>query len=145
MFGSLGVPEIIFLLVLALLVFGPRKLPEIGRTLGRGLAEFRKASNELRRTLNTEGLQEDVRQSDPRKMLREELTRPFQSSEEPEGESATASTETASSETVARGAQGEATTTPRPIPRQQRRSPQRAQSASTSRRESRQPGWACSD
>jgi len=83
MFGPLGVPEIIFLLVLALLIFGPRKLPEIGRTLGRGMAEFRKASNELRRSLNTDGLQEELRQSDPRRVLREELSRPFTSTEEP--------------------------------------------------------------
>jgi sec-independent protein translocase protein TatA len=54
MFGSLGVPEMLFIMVLALLIFGPKKLPEIGRTLGRGMAEFRKASNELRRSINTE-------------------------------------------------------------------------------------------
>src|SRR5919106_4501370 len=53
MFG-LGVPELIFILLLALLIFGPKKLPEIGRTLGRGMSEFRKASNELTRTLNVE-------------------------------------------------------------------------------------------
>jgi len=50
-FGSLGFPEIAFILILALLLFGPRRLPEIGRTVGKSLAEFRKASNELRRTL----------------------------------------------------------------------------------------------
>ncbi|HEX6863357.1 MAG TPA: twin-arginine translocase TatA/TatE family subunit [Thermoanaerobaculia bacterium] len=54
MIGSLGLPELAFIFILALLVFGPRKLPEIGRTIGRGLAEFRKATNELKRTLNTE-------------------------------------------------------------------------------------------
>jgi TatA/E family protein of Tat protein translocase len=53
MFG-LGVPELIFILLLALLIFGPKRLPEIGRTLGRGMSEFRKASNELTRTLNAE-------------------------------------------------------------------------------------------
>jgi TatA/E family protein of Tat protein translocase len=53
MFG-LGVPELIFILLLALLIFGPKRLPEIGRTLGRGMSEFRKASNELTRSLNTE-------------------------------------------------------------------------------------------
>ncbi len=53
MFG-LGVPELIFILVLALLIFGPKRLPEIGRTLGRGMSEFRKASNDLKRTLNVE-------------------------------------------------------------------------------------------
>jgi sec-independent protein translocase protein TatA len=52
--GSLGVSEIAFIFVLALLVFGPKKLPEIGRTVGRGFAEFRKASNELKRSINTE-------------------------------------------------------------------------------------------
>jgi len=54
MFGPLGVPELIFILILALLIFGPKRLPEIGRTLGRGMAEFRKASNELKRSINTE-------------------------------------------------------------------------------------------
>ncbi len=52
--GSLGLPEIAFIFVLALLIFGPKRLPEIGRTIGRGMAEFRKATNELKRTINTE-------------------------------------------------------------------------------------------
>jgi TatA/E family protein of Tat protein translocase len=52
--GSLGFTEIAFIFVLALLIFGPKKLPEIGRTLGRGIAEFRKATNELKRSINTE-------------------------------------------------------------------------------------------
>jgi TatA/E family protein of Tat protein translocase len=51
---GLGVPELIFILLLALLIFGPKRLPEIGRTLGRGMSEFRKASNELKRTINVE-------------------------------------------------------------------------------------------
>ena len=51
MFG-LGVPELLFIMVLALLVFGPKRLPQIGRTLGRGMAEFRKASTELQRGIN---------------------------------------------------------------------------------------------
>jgi TatA/E family protein of Tat protein translocase len=54
MFGPLGVPELLFILVLALLIFGPKKLPEIGRTVGKAMGEFRRASNELRRTINTE-------------------------------------------------------------------------------------------
>ena len=53
MFG-LGVPELIFILMLALLIFGPKRLPEIGRTIGRGMSEFRKASNDLKRSINTE-------------------------------------------------------------------------------------------
>ncbi len=73
--GPLGVPELIFIFVLALLIFGPRKLPEIGRTLGRGLAEFRKASNELKRSLNTEivrdvkDIHDEIRDHHPRRIL----------------------------------------------------------------------------
>jgi sec-independent protein translocase protein TatA len=52
--GSVGVPELIIIFVVALIVFGPRKLPELGRFLGKGLAEFRRASNELRSTLEEE-------------------------------------------------------------------------------------------
>ena len=46
--------EIIVIFVLALIVFGPRKLPEIGKALGKGLAEFKKASNELKQTWEEE-------------------------------------------------------------------------------------------
>ena len=46
--------EIIVIFVLALIVFGPRKLPELGKSLGRGLSEFRKASNELKQTWEEE-------------------------------------------------------------------------------------------
>lgn len=54
MFGSIGMPELIIILVVALIIFGPRKLPELGRSLGRSLGEFKKASNELQRTLEEE-------------------------------------------------------------------------------------------
>jgi sec-independent protein translocase protein TatA len=54
LFGPLGLPEVLIILVLALLLFGPKRLPEIGRTIGRGLGEFRRASNDLRRTLEAE-------------------------------------------------------------------------------------------
>jgi len=54
MFGTIGGPEILLLLVLALIVFGPRKLPEIGKSMGRMLAEFRKASNDFKRTIEDE-------------------------------------------------------------------------------------------
>jgi TatA/E family protein of Tat protein translocase len=53
-FGSIGGPELVVIFVVALLIFGPRKLPELGRAVGRGLAEFRKAASDLRETLDTE-------------------------------------------------------------------------------------------
>lgn len=53
MFG-LGVPELIVIFVIALIVFGPRKLPDLGRALGRGIAEFRRASQEVKDTIETE-------------------------------------------------------------------------------------------
>jgi sec-independent protein translocase protein TatA len=52
--GSLGMQEIIVIFILALIIFGPRKLPELGKTLGKGLAEFKKASNELKKTWEDE-------------------------------------------------------------------------------------------
>ena len=54
MFGPIGMPELILIFLVALLVFGPRKLPELGKTLGRGLAEFKKASEDLKRTIEDE-------------------------------------------------------------------------------------------
>jgi sec-independent protein translocase protein TatA len=54
MFGSLGLPELAVIFVIALLVFGPRKLPELGRSLGRGIAEFKKATTELQSSLDNE-------------------------------------------------------------------------------------------
>jgi sec-independent protein translocase protein TatA len=52
--GPLGFTEILFILLLALLLFGPRRLPELGRMLGRGLMEFRRASTDLRSTIEDE-------------------------------------------------------------------------------------------
>ena len=54
MFGSIGMPELIIIFVIALIIFAPRKLPELGRSLGKSLAEFKRASNELKSTLEEE-------------------------------------------------------------------------------------------
>lgn len=54
MFGSIGMPELVLIFVVALLVFGPKKLPDIGKSLGKGLAEFKRASDELKKTIETE-------------------------------------------------------------------------------------------
>jgi sec-independent protein translocase protein TatA len=52
--GTLGIPEMMFIFVLALLLFGPKKLPELGRTVGKALAEFRRAQSELKATFDRE-------------------------------------------------------------------------------------------
>ena len=52
--GPLGVPETVFIFVLALLIFGPKKLPELGKTLGKAMTEFRRASSELKATFDRE-------------------------------------------------------------------------------------------
>jgi len=52
--GSVGTPEILLVLVIALLLFGPTKLPELGKSLGRAIREFKKASAELQETIERE-------------------------------------------------------------------------------------------
>lgn len=84
MFGSLGLPEILLILVIALLVFGPKRLPEVGRTIGKGLGEFRRASADLKRTVNAElALDEDERPRSPRRP--EPPAAPAPSAAPPEG------------------------------------------------------------
>ena len=64
MFGPLGWPEIVFLFLLALIIFGPKKLPQLGRSLGKTLGEFRRATSDLKRTIEHE-ISEDERQTPP--------------------------------------------------------------------------------
>lgn len=61
MIGPLGMQEMLIIMGVALIVFGPRKLPQIGKTLGRSLAEFRRTSSELRNTLEREVEMEEFR------------------------------------------------------------------------------------
>ncbi len=63
MFGTLGGPELFLIFVVALIVFGPRKLPEIGKSLGKMMGEFRRASNEFRSTIENEVEAEKIRDS----------------------------------------------------------------------------------
>jgi sec-independent protein translocase protein TatA len=64
MFGPIGMPELIVIMVIALIIFGPRKLPELGRSLGRSLNEFKRASNELKHTLDEEIRVEEQRSAE---------------------------------------------------------------------------------
>jgi len=61
MFGSLGVPELMLIFAVALILFGPRKLPQIGKTFGRALGEFRRASNDFKRTIEEEVAVDEIR------------------------------------------------------------------------------------
>jgi sec-independent protein translocase protein TatB len=75
---NLGMPEMIFIFLLALIIFGPRKLPELGRQLGKALAEFKKASNDFKSQLEVEMMnieleerakQQQTEQSNERKII----------------------------------------------------------------------------
>ena len=63
MFGSIGGPEVILLFIAALLLFGPRRLPEIGRTLGKTMADFRRATNDFRVNLEREVQVDEIKKS----------------------------------------------------------------------------------
>ena len=52
--GNLGMPELMMIMFLALLLFGPKKLPEIGKQVGKALGEFKRASNDLKRSIEDE-------------------------------------------------------------------------------------------
>jgi sec-independent protein translocase protein TatA len=52
--GPIGFPELVLIFIVALLVFGPRKLPELGRSLGKTLAEFKRATNDIKQSIEKE-------------------------------------------------------------------------------------------
>src|SRR5262245_326149 len=79
MLGSIGMPELIIIFVIALIIFGPRKLPELGRSLGKSLAEFKRASNELRSTLEEEIRIEEQKTRDDK--IRTEASKPSEPSD----------------------------------------------------------------
>src|SRR3954468_11841419 len=68
--GNVGIPELIIIFTIALIIFGPRKLPELGKSLGKSLAEFKRASNELKSTLD-----EEIRMEERRSAERQEPPR----------------------------------------------------------------------
>lgn len=65
MFGSLGIQEMLLIFGVILIVFGPRRIPEIGRTLGKALAEFRKATDDLKGTIEREVRLEELQKIAP--------------------------------------------------------------------------------
>lgn len=65
MFGSLGFQELLLIFAVALIVFGPRKLPEIGRSIGKALGEFRRATEDLKSTIEREVKIEELKQIGP--------------------------------------------------------------------------------
>jgi len=83
MFGSIGMPELIIIFVIALIIFGPRKLPELGRSLGKSLAEFKKASNELRNTLEEEIRIEEQKETTAKRSTTTSASAPAAQPEEP--------------------------------------------------------------
>ena len=80
MFGSIGLPELLLIFVIALLLFGPRKLPDIGKSLGKAMGEFRRASNDLQRSLEEEVAADELRAA---KREVEDATKPIAPAEAP--------------------------------------------------------------
>ncbi len=82
MLGSIGMPELIIIFVIALIIFGPRKLPELGRSLGKSLNEFKRASNELKNTLDEEIRVEENRSAERQRTPDPEPARPYPADEQ---------------------------------------------------------------
>ncbi|WHY02933.1 twin-arginine translocase TatA/TatE family subunit [Neobacillus sp. DY30] len=67
MLSNIGVPGLILILVLALIIFGPNKLPEIGRAVGKSIREFKRASEGITNDIKEE-IQEDLKQAQKEKI-----------------------------------------------------------------------------
>ncbi len=76
MFGNIGFPELLIILAIALLIFGPKKLPEVGRSIGRALREFRRTSDEIKGRIEEEIHAEEFRE------IKEELKKDINENEE---------------------------------------------------------------
>jgi len=88
MFGNIGLPELMVIMILALLVFGPKKLPEIGRTIGKAVREFKRSTDEIKEKFEEQirvdefkslkddlnGLKKDIREVDITKDIAKDLT-----------------------------------------------------------------------
>jgi sec-independent protein translocase protein TatA len=86
MFGPIGMPEMIVIAVIALIIFGPRKLPELGKSLGKSLAEFKRASNDLKNTLEEEIRTEELQDARKSAQIPPTVSTPTAVATEPEGE-----------------------------------------------------------
>lgn len=72
---NLGFPEMIFLVILAFMLFGPKRLPEIARQLGKFVAEFKKASNDFQSQIHQEIRKLELDEVDPRKHIEPEIAK----------------------------------------------------------------------
>jgi sec-independent protein translocase protein TatA len=76
MFGNIGFPELLIIMAIALLIFGPKKLPEVGKSIGKAIREFRKASDEIKEKIDQEIQANEFRE------IKEELKKDIKEDEE---------------------------------------------------------------